>query len=91
MQCPNCGELKHTGDCVIKPDCYKFQHHDIVPGDAHSRCRHPDICDTDPLAKIFAIFGSVGRDLMIALYLCIAIAIFLWIVPWRLHRYKSIK
>lgn len=25
-----------------KPDCYKCKHRGIVPGDAHSCCKHPD-------------------------------------------------
>lgn len=48
---------------VKKPDCYQCEYRGSVPGDAHSCCRHPEnkaILD-NPMAKIIAILGSVGR------------------------------
>lgn len=33
-----------------------------MPGDAHSRCNHPDLEGAkDPLLEMMAIFASVGR------------------------------
>ena len=29
------------GKTINKPDCYKCKYRDIIPGDCHSRCRHP--------------------------------------------------
>lgn len=46
-----------------KPNCYECAHRGCIPGDAHSRCQHPDAGGTnkDPLAEMFAIFAGVGR------------------------------
>ena len=45
-----------------KPNCYKCKHRGTIPGDAHSRCRHPSNGDSEnPLLEMFAIFASVGR------------------------------
>lgn len=46
-----------------KTDCYKCEYRGNIPGDAHSCCNHPknkEILE-NPLAKIMAILGGVGR------------------------------
>lgn len=44
-------------------DCYTCKHRGMVPGDAHSCCRHPDLkgAADDPFAGMMAIFASKGR------------------------------
>jgi hypothetical protein len=32
-----------------------------VPGSCHSSCNHPKVADDNPMAKLMAIFASVGR------------------------------
>ena len=46
-----------------KPDCYKCKHRGEVPGSCHSSCNHPAFSSVhdDPMARIAAVFGSVGR------------------------------
>ena len=43
------------------PNCYKCKHRGTIPGDAHSRCNHPEIPEGDTINEVFAILGSVGR------------------------------
>jgi len=46
-----------------KTDCYECKHSEPVPGSCHLCCKHPaniEVLD-DPLAKMYAIFASVGR------------------------------
>lgn len=45
-----------------KPNCYDCKHRRGLPGDAHSRCAHPVVGESeDPFAEMMAIFASVGR------------------------------
>jgi len=45
-----------------RPDCYKCKHRASVPGDAHSRCMHPETQkQIDILSDVLAIFASSGR------------------------------
>jgi len=46
-----------------KPNCYECRYRGLVPGDAHSSCKHPDVSEAaeDPLQNVLAIFASVGR------------------------------
>jgi len=44
--------------------CYDCKHRGTIPGDAHSRCRHPvvkKLGGDDPFKNMMAIFASVGR------------------------------
>ncbi len=45
-----------------KPNCYKCRYRRSLPGDAHSRCQHPDIDDANPYGEMMAILASVGRS-----------------------------
>lgn len=46
-----------------KKKCYGCKHRGTLPGDAHSRCMHPDLngITDDPISGILALFASVGR------------------------------
>jgi hypothetical protein len=48
---------------MIENDCYKCKWRGTIPGDAHSRCTHPDLkgAGDDVFAGIMAMFASVGR------------------------------
>ena len=47
---------------IMKPDCHKCKYRNSIPGDAHSRCRHPNIGNRDdPLSSIIGVLASVGR------------------------------
>lgn len=52
---------------MIEKDCYCCKHRSTIPGDAHSRCNHPEIKGIldDPLLNIAANFASVGRTMPI--------------------------
>ena len=43
--------------------CYKCKHRCTIPGDAHTRCGHPEAGEKgeNPLLEMMAIFASVGR------------------------------
>ena len=45
-----------------KPNCYKCAYRGSIPGNAHSKCLHPDIkvVTEDPIAEIFGMLGSRG-------------------------------
>jgi len=47
-----------------KPSCYECAHRGTLPGDAHSKCLHPDVkaIAEDPLATLAGMFASVGRE-----------------------------
>jgi hypothetical protein len=46
-----------------KPNCFDCKHRGRVPGSAHSSCNHPanGKVNDDPVLKLAAILGSVGR------------------------------
>ena len=45
-----------------RPNCYECKHRGTLPGNAHSRCRHPSNGKSeDPLLEMLGIFASVGR------------------------------
>lgn len=46
-----------------KQNCYNCKYRGMIPGDAHSCCKHPDLKGTtdDPIAGLMAMFASVGR------------------------------
>ena len=48
---------------MTKPDCYQCIFRQDLPGNAHSKCGHPDNKDTleNPLLNMMAIFASVER------------------------------
>jgi len=56
--CKSCN--KSGSQPSIRPDCYSCVHRGSVPGNAHSRCRHPDIAPLldDPLMEILSIMGG---------------------------------
>lgn len=41
--------------------CYECIYRSDIPGDAHSRCKHPAVGISNPLNELFSILGSVGR------------------------------
>jgi len=43
-----------------RPDCYKCQHRETVPGSCHSRCRHPafNAANAHPLGELLALLGK---------------------------------
>ena len=47
----------------MKPNCYKCEYREQVPGSAHSSCKHPAFksAHNDPMMNILAIMGSIGR------------------------------
>jgi len=46
-----------------KPNCYECKWRASLPGSAHSQCNHPKNSKVaeEPLLKLLAILGSVGR------------------------------
>lgn len=56
-------EAKEFADPVrpARPNCYHCKHRRDIPGDAHSRCVHPSIGETNSMDAVSAIFASVGR------------------------------
>lgn len=45
-----------------KPLCYRCKFRRDIPGDAHSRCNHPEASPgSSPLADVMSIFASAGR------------------------------
>lgn len=40
----------------MKPNCYNCHYRKPIPGDAHSRCAHPDI-NSDLLSDLLSIFN----------------------------------
>jgi len=48
---------------MSKPNCYECEYRGLIPGDAHSCCKHPSFKDalSDPLLSLLGIFASVGR------------------------------
>jgi hypothetical protein len=44
----------------MKPNCYQCKHRGDLPGDAHSRCRHPAVqaLKPNPLAEAMTILGA---------------------------------
>src|SRR5512137_554660 len=46
-----------------RPDCYKCEYRGDLPGDAHSRCLHPETKEAikSDMGIILAIFAAVGR------------------------------
>jgi hypothetical protein len=51
--------MKNTNQPTI---CYNCKHRCNIPGDAHSRCSHPETkTDDNPLQNIIGMLASVGR------------------------------
>ena len=45
----------------MKPNCYDCKYRGDLPGDAHSKCTHPDSMGDDPLGAILGMLASVQR------------------------------
>ncbi len=45
-----------------KPDCYQCRWRGTIPGDAHSKCRHPKVeeagIDTNPFGAMVDVMGG---------------------------------
>lgn len=41
-----------------KPNCYECKHRRTIPGNAHSRCEHPNIPTFGAMANMAALFGG---------------------------------
>jgi len=48
---------------IKKPDCYKCMYRGTIPGDAHSRCKHPKAktADDSIVAMINSFAGKTGE------------------------------
>jgi len=45
---------------MSKPNCYECVHRRNVPGDAHSRCVHPEASGADEVMAILQMLGMGG-------------------------------
>ena len=48
----------------MKPNCYECQFRGEIPGDAHSRCLHPELGkqDDNPFGAMVAMMRGSGRE-----------------------------
>lgn len=49
---------------MMKPNCYKCLHRGTLPGDVHSRCRHPALGEQDdnPFGAMAMMFTGQAGD-----------------------------
>ena len=46
-----------------RPDCYKCKHRGSLAGDAHSRCKHPDVkLDSNPIGALVEVIQGKARE-----------------------------
>ena len=46
-----------------KPNCYKCIYRGTIPGDAHSRCKHPKVkVDDNPFGAIVDVFSGKTKE-----------------------------
>lgn len=50
---------------MTKPNCYNCKYRSTIPGDCHSRCKHPSLkpIEDDPIAEILSIAGKQAGGL----------------------------
>ena len=46
--------------------CYGCRHRRDIPGDAHSRCVHPDLGGNDPLKELAGLLDIASGDMSLA-------------------------
>ena len=46
-----------------KPNCYGCKWRGTIPGDAHSRCRHPEVkIDSNPIGALVDMLGGKTKE-----------------------------